>query len=331
MLLTVTARDLMSKTFPQQQFVIPDLLPVGLTILAGRPKTCKSFLALSLACGVAAGGIVLGKISVQQADVLFLSLEDGERRLQNRVRGMFGEDDVIPAGLHICTSPPKSSPLTGGTKESDLRDFLKSKPSVKLVVIDTLGKFRMDEQDAGHKQNDGGYAREVKSLSRLKAIADDHGVAILVVHHTRKQQAGDGDRFDNILGSTGIFATVDNAWILEKESSEPRGVLYTQSRDIEAMQLSMTISSGGVWSISDDSKLLQVSRERQEILDLLVESGSPMKCKELSLKLKKPEDSIRQTLCRMVNDGELSRVGRGLYAGPTGNSSHEVTSGDKAA
>ena len=325
----------MTKTFPQQQFIIPDLLPVGLTIMAGRPKTCKSFLALSLACGVSSGGMALGKIPVQQADVLFLSLEDGERRLQNRIRGMLTEDDAVPSGLLICTNLPKSSLITGCTKESDLRDFLKSNISVRFVVIDTLAKFRIDENGAGQKQNDGGYAREVKSLSRLKAVADDLGVAILVIHHTRKPQAGDSNPFDSILGSTGIFATVDNAWILEKNSSDSTGILYTESRDIEPMRLPMTISSEGVWSVSEDSKLLQVSRERQEILDTLTDYGEPMSPGDLADMLgrkgTRERAATRKLLTRMAQAGELVQPNRGLYNVPPAHPVTTVTSTYKAA
>jgi replicative DNA helicase len=56
----LTADELLSGGWPEPVWAIPSLLPVGPTILAGKPKIGKSFLCLQIAQAVAAGGTVLG-------------------------------------------------------------------------------------------------------------------------------------------------------------------------------------------------------------------------------------------------------------------------------
>ncbi len=72
----ITAYDLMRATFLPTRWMVPGLLPDGLTLLAGKPKMGKSWLALELAIAVATGGVALGQIPVEPGDVLYLALED---------------------------------------------------------------------------------------------------------------------------------------------------------------------------------------------------------------------------------------------------------------
>src|SRR5262245_52941680 len=72
----ISAKDLQTKTFPPMRYVLPGLIPEGLTILAARPKAKKSWLMLDVAIAVAAGRFVLGDLKPIEGDVLYLALED---------------------------------------------------------------------------------------------------------------------------------------------------------------------------------------------------------------------------------------------------------------
>src|SRR5438034_522729 len=71
-----TAAQLEDWTFDPISYVIPRLFPEGLTILAGRPKVGKSWMALDIALGVAGGRYILGDIKLEEGDVLYAALED---------------------------------------------------------------------------------------------------------------------------------------------------------------------------------------------------------------------------------------------------------------
>src|SRR5690606_4426019 len=78
-----TLAELYAADFPPPHFVVPDLLPAGLTILAGRPKLGKSWLALQMTAAVGAGQTVLDQ-PAEGGRVLYLALEDTPGRLKDR-------------------------------------------------------------------------------------------------------------------------------------------------------------------------------------------------------------------------------------------------------
>src|SRR5215831_5345951 len=80
-----TAASLQTMAFPPMRFVLPALVPEGLTLLVSRPKLGKSWLVLDIAIATASGRFTLGDLRPVQGDVLYLALEDGPRRLQRRM------------------------------------------------------------------------------------------------------------------------------------------------------------------------------------------------------------------------------------------------------
>ena len=134
---TITAEDLEQKDFPEIKWAVPNLLPEGLTILAGRPKRGKSWLGLGLALAVASGGKALGTIDVEKGNALYLALEDNERRLKNRLACLKEPSLKLPPQLHLVTN---FLPLQMGGLQT-LTDWLDKHPKTRLVVIDTLGRI----------------------------------------------------------------------------------------------------------------------------------------------------------------------------------------------
>ena len=67
--------------------------------------------------------------------------------------------------------------------EEQLKKFVREHPDTKLIIIDTLQKIR---EAGGEKYS---YANDYEVVGKLKRLADDCGVCLLLVHHTRKQQA----------------------------------------------------------------------------------------------------------------------------------------------
>ena len=98
----INAEDLLKKEFPEPRWAVPGLLPEGCLVLAGKPKKGKSIMALNLGLAISLGGYALGKIPVSQGDVIYLALEDNERRLQKRLRQMMRDvHEGTPSSLHL--------------------------------------------------------------------------------------------------------------------------------------------------------------------------------------------------------------------------------------
>ena len=78
-----SAAELLAADFPEPTWAVPGFVPVGLTVLAGRPKVGKSWLALQIAIAKGTGGVALNQ-RVTPGRVLYLALEDNGRRLRDR-------------------------------------------------------------------------------------------------------------------------------------------------------------------------------------------------------------------------------------------------------
>jgi AAA domain len=109
----ILARDLCDKRFLDVRFVIPGLIPEGVTLLVSRPKLGKSWLLQQIASAVAVKGAnTLVSEPPAHGDVLHLTLEDGERRFQRRMKKYFGANrSAWPARMTIAT---KWRPLDKG-------------------------------------------------------------------------------------------------------------------------------------------------------------------------------------------------------------------------
>lgn len=216
---------LQSRTFKEQKWAIRDVLPVGCHLLAARPKMRKTFLALQLGLAIAQGTKFLGW-NCEQGDVLFLGLEDNERRIRSRIKllTMFdftqpdlsgfrywtGGVDISPTGKEFISNPEEAerayAAFPKGTDGVDALDkFLDTFPKTKLIVIDTYARFRESSN------NRDVYQRDYDQMMPITSLAARREVCILVVHHEKKGLASSdsGDFMEDVSGTSGITGAVD--------------------------------------------------------------------------------------------------------------------------
>ena len=219
---TIDAETLMTTVLPPTKFVVDRLLPEGLHILAGAPKVGKSWLALWL-CLCVAKGEPVWDFAVTKGTVLYLCLEDSLTRIQNR---LFQITEDAPDTLHFATLAGS----IGCGLEDQLKNFLAEHPGTALVVIDTLQKVRQPGENANP------YASDYRDITALKRLADDYGIAILLIHHLRKMN--DEDPLNMISGTTGISGATDSSFVLkERKRGSGEATLYCTGRDIEYREL----------------------------------------------------------------------------------------------
>lgn len=199
---TVNLDELFESVYRSKPAIVENLIYPGTYILAGAPKVGKSFLVAQLAYHIATGQR-LWDYEVKQSTVLYLALEDDHRRLQKRMNRMFGVDGT--ANLFFAITAKK----LGEGLEDQLEEFINLHPDTRLIIIDTLQKIRQGNGDSYS------YANDYECVGNLKKFADQKEICLLIVHHTRKQQAS--DKFDMISGTTGILGCADGAFVLQKE------------------------------------------------------------------------------------------------------------------
>ncbi len=234
---TIDGETLLREPLQPLNFIVETLLSQGLHILAGSPKVGKSWLALWLSVQVAKGEPVWG-MEVRQGTTLYLCLEDSRLRIQNRLSEI---TESAPASVHFCT---ECSPLGKGL-EQQLETFLTDHSDTVLVIIDTLQMIR-------GVRFDNAYANDYRDLSVLKKIADRHQIAILLIHHLRKE--GAEDVFARISGTTAISGAVDSSFTLvEEQRGSGRAKLFCVGRDIEYREITLERNEENVWEMQSDS------------------------------------------------------------------------------
>ena len=199
---TVSMNDLYETVFMSRPPVIDGLLYSGTYLFAGAPKVGKSFFMAQLAYHISTGQ-KLWDYDVRQGTVLYLALEDDYQRLQERMFRMFGVEGTDSLHFAVCAKQ------LGAGLDEQLEKFIREHPDTRLIIIDTLQKIREVGGDAYS------YANDYDIVGKMKQFADKNGVCLLLVHHTRKQQAG--DKFEMISGTTGLLGCADGAFLLQKE------------------------------------------------------------------------------------------------------------------
>ena len=237
---TIDADTLQSTAYEPVSFVVDDLLPQGLHLLAGAPKIGKSWLALWL-CLCVSQGQPLWNFATTQGEALYLSLEDSFQRIQTR---LFDLTEDAPPTLHFAIM---ADTLKHGL-EQQIEQFLTDHPATKLVVIDTLQRVR----SAGGDSNL--YANDYQDVGLLKQLADKQHIAILLIHHLRKLH--DDDPMNMISGSTGLSGAADSTFVLQKSSRLANiASLHCTGRDIPDRTLKLEFGEDDhVWKLLEDSK-----------------------------------------------------------------------------
>ena len=199
---TISMTELYDTVYQSKPPLIDGLLYPGTYIFAGAPKLGKSFLMAQLAYHISTG-MPLWNYTVRKGTVLYLALEDDYHRLQKRLYRMFGTESTEDLYFSV------SAGQLGNGLDEQLTRFMAVHPDTKLIIIDTLQKVREVGGDSYS------YANDYEIITRLKKFADSCGICLLLVHHTRKQNAD--DKFDMISGTNGLLGAADGGFILRKE------------------------------------------------------------------------------------------------------------------
>ena len=244
----IDAETLYYKALEHPKMLIDGVLSDGHAIMAGDSKIGKSWMVLWMCLQISKGEPVWG-LPTRKTDVVYLALEDREWRVQQRMQDL---TDTPPDNLHFGFSCGQ----LGAELESQIEDVLKDYPSTGLLFIDTL---QMVRDNVSAKVN--AYAQDYKDLSSLKKIADNHGICIFVVHHTRKERDG-GNIFNDMTGSTGIMGVADTGMILRKEDRfGDNATLCITGRDVEEKKLKMQMC-GVKWEITEELSADDLRKER---------------------------------------------------------------------
>ena len=257
----ISANDLLNKEIPELKFLVKDLCPAGLGVLAAPPKFYKSFLALQLCVALSTGKDFLGR-PTERTGCLYFDLESSNRRPQNRLKAM-GIDNLDGVQFVTQEEMPKKDhgmiTLANGFSDT-LENYLTKNPKIGFIVIDVFKKIRTEV-----KKTQSLYDHDYADIEKLQAIAGNKNVTILLLHHTRKL-ADANDPFNNMSGSSGLLGAVDFCWLISKNKrNDQQATLSITGRDIESAELTVEFDQKNLeWKFIGTAEDIQAQRELDE-------------------------------------------------------------------
>jgi RecA-family ATPase len=290
------AEDLNEMSFQPIKYVVPGVIVEGLTLLAGKPKIGKSWLLLHTAIAVARGGITLGEIRCIEGDVLYCALEDNARRLQSRMIKLL-DTQQWPRRLQFRCEMPR---LTEGGLTT-IKTWIEAAEHPRLVIIDTLAMVRTPK-----KRDESNYDADYAAVKDLRDVAHKLGVAIVLVHHLRKQDADDA--FDTVSGTLGLTGAPDTILVLKRDTSG-NVALHGRGRDIAEIEKAISFNKEAcTWTIMGEAYEVRLSNERRTILKALVEAGEPLGPATIAGATGMKPTNVRKLLLKLVRDGDVKKA-----------------------
>ncbi len=305
----INPQVLCDEQFPEVRYVVPRIIPEGVTLLASRPKLGKSWLILQVATAIATGSVTLAASDhPEHGDVLYLALEDNARRLQRRLTKYFGgRREILPRRLGLTTTWRRLD--LGGL--DDLREWCRSVSKPVLIAIDTLKKVRKPK---GRNQSD--YDADYEACEGLVRLTKEFaGLSIIVAHHDRKMDAD--DVFDTVSGTLGLTGGVDTIAIVKRSTKGT--TLHVEGRDVpETIEKALNFDRETCrWQILGEAIDIQRSAERSRVLTALRGAPDGLSVQELiGVAGLGGTNAAYLLLGRMVEAGDVERVRRGVYGMP---------------
>lgn len=299
----LSLHDLMTHEWPEPPWIVPGILPVGLAVLAGRPKVGKSWIALQLAQAVATGGRFLGE-PVKRGPVLYLALEDVPRRLKRRAAMQGWTDFDSLCDFMGADNFRKIGVLNkgGGTRIAKAI----RKRGYRLVVVDTLSRAISGDQDS--------VVEMTAALGPLQGMAQKHNCCVLILDHHNKmalRDMTDGTPFDviaNVLGSISKAGVAD--WIggMYRSQGKEGTLLAFTGRDVEERQF--TLKQDNItkcWQILSEEGKPKVTEGREQIIEILRTLGRTT-CTDIANGLGRNRGNVYKQLCDLVSAGILEHA-----------------------
>lgn len=260
-----SAYEILTTDWPEPVWVVPGMLPAGLTLFAGRQKLGKSWLALQIAGAVSLGGVALGE-RVEEGGVLYLALEDNWMRLKKRMlkQNWPPEQQALCDFMTLREFTQEIGDFRKGGGDKLAQEIVRKKH--RLVVVDTLSRAVWGNQSDVDEMT--------RWLSPLQTIAFDTNCAIVLIDHHRKSMAENADAIADILGSTAKGGVSDTIWGLYRERGKSGAKLSITGRDVEERTLALKWDHlTGIWQMEGDADAIEMTAQRQKVLDAIKTMG----------------------------------------------------------
>lgn len=279
-------------------------------LLFGPPKLGKTWLSLDLALSVSSGTPCLGAFAVDKPGPALIYLaEDSLQSARTRVDGLCRHRGISlqQTELHFITAPRLRLDHDGDSRS--LRATVE-KLRPRLLLLDPFVRLH------GCDENDSGAVSLL--LDSLRQLQRDAAVAIVIVHHTRKN--GGGPQGYALRGSGDLYAWGDAYASLTRRDQGLRLSLEHRCHPPgEPIPLSLVSRPDGSCTHLELAQALPATTSttlEQSVLAELAATTTPLRRTHLRARLKVNNLRLGAALENLHQRGRVRRESAGWMAVP---------------
>jgi len=298
--------DLLNMDIQEPDWTIPNFLPIGLSILGGKSKVGKSWLALQLSKAVASGEKTFG-YQAMKGKVLFLALEDSKSRIKKRLKMQGWDKETIKnIDFYFLNGFQEDIGKLQKGGSAKLANIIE-KHRYQLVVIDTYGKAIYGDHN--------NYNEMTCALTPIQSIAFEIGCSIIFIDHHKKNSGDNPDAILDIQGSTAKGAIADSLIGLYSDKSSSSGTIFIESRDMQERRIEATFNSfSGMWNYKKDEGELNMTERRIAIINA-IKDLEIAQIQDIADNLGLDKSNIHTSLQELAGVGQIGRldIGKNVY------------------
>lgn len=277
----------------------------GVGVIGGAPKCCKTWLGLELAVSVASGAPCLGRFAVPEpGPVLFYGAEDPPAHLRDRIRCIAASRGLDFATLDLGLILSNALRLDT-ERDLDRLTATIERHAPRFLVLDPLVRLhRIDENSAGEMSS---------LLGELRTLQRRYGLAIVLVHHLRKNGGQGGQA---LRGSGDLHAWGDsNLFLRRRESRIHLSVEHRAAPAPDPFLLELATEPEPHLRVVDLEKDPEPEANAdldQKILEALAQAPRPMQREALRQMLRARNATLGDALARLCAERRIERAHGGF-------------------
>lgn len=282
----MTADELLALHIPETDWIVPDLIPAGLSLIGGAPKVGKSYFILKLTKDILNNG----------GNIFYLAGEDSDGLLQSRLKqlGLSGTDLVHHRG--------REGPLVSPGHYLAAIDDILSIHRFDVVFLDTM-QMVLPPKSKGKDD----YAYYYEHLPKWAALSVKHKCAIVMVHHAKKADGRpDPNPLESILGSTAITGACDTIMVLQKSDNGQAYTLHVTGKFTPDKSWNM-VKKNGLFEI--DGYAADAARKQnaaQHAIYNLIKDNAGIKQFEIADKLNKQKSNVSRDVKKLLKNSHIT-------------------------
>jgi hypothetical protein len=282
----------------------------GVGVIGGAPKCCKTWLALDLAVSIASSTDALGRFPVvSPGPVLLYGAEDAASCLRERLEAIALARKLTLAAIDVRLILIPTLRLDLARDRARLRRTIEEHRPRMLMLDPLVRLHRIDENSAGEMS---------ALLGELRTLQREYALALVLVHHLRKNGNGQGGQA--LRGSGDLHAWGDSNLYLRRRDQRLRlSIEHRSAPAPEACLLELVTEPAPHLRVADDGDVADPRAAADlgaRIVELLKAAEVPLSRDALRAATRSRNATLGEALVRLRSEGIIDRSDAGFRLRP---------------